>query len=75
MNKIEQFREDIKIAIKVKEGMMNRVSEIIESCVKNDPVAFADQILSNAEELCRLKNEIINLKANLYMLDALAEDE
>lgn len=75
MNKIEQFREDIKIAIKVKEGMMNRASEIIESCVKNDPVAFADQILSNAEELCRLKNEIINLKANLYMLDALAEDE
>ncbi len=75
MTKIDSFKETINIDIMMKRGMMNRDVESIRNCVDNDPVAFADQILSYAEDLSRLKNEIINLKSTLSMLDAIEASE
>ena len=43
--------------------------------IESDPVVFADQILSNAEELSKLKNEISNRKSTLSMLDAIEASE
>lgn len=75
MTKIDSFKETINIDIMMKRGMMNRDVESIRNCVDSDPVAFADQILSYAEDLSRLKNEIINLKSTLSMLDAIEASE
>lgn len=75
MTKIDSFKETINIDIMMKRGMMNRDVESIRNCVDSDSVAFADQILSYAEDLSRLKNEIINLKSTLSMLDAIEASE
>lgn len=75
MTKIDAFKETINIDIAMKRGMMNRDAESIGNCIDSDPVAFADQILSYAEDLSRLKNEIINLKSTLSMLDAIEASE
>ena len=49
MTKVEVFKENIKLEIRIKEGMMNRAVDSIKSCIDNDPVSFANQILSDAE--------------------------
>lgn len=75
MTKVEVFKENIKLEIKTKEGMMNRAVDSIKSCIDNDPVVFANQILSNAEELSELKKEIGNLRSMLNLLTAIEESE
>ena len=75
MTKIEVFKKNIELEIKIKEGMMNRAVDSIKSCIDNDPVVFANQILSNAEELSELKNEIGNLRSMLNLLTAIEESE
>lgn len=75
MTKVEVFKENIKLEIKIKEGMMNRAVDSIKSCIDNDPVVFANQILSNAEELSELKKEIGNLRSMLNLLTAIEESE
>lgn len=75
MTKVEVLKENIKLEIKTKEGMMNRAVDSIKSCIDNDPVVFANQILSNAEELSELKKEIGNLRSMLNLLTAIEESE
>lgn len=75
MTKIEVFKKNIELEIKIKEGMMNRAVDSIKSCIDNDPVIFANQILSNAEELSELKKEIGNLRSMLNLLTAIEESE
>ena len=75
MTRAEVFKENIKLEIKIKEGMINRAVDSIKSCIDNDPVSFADQILSNAEELSELKKEIGNLRSMLNLLAAIEESE
>lgn len=75
MTKVEVFKKNIKLEIKIKEGMMNRAVDSIKSCIDNDPVIFANQILSNAEELSELKKEIGNLRSMLNLLTAIEESE
>lgn len=75
MTKVEVFKENIKLEIKIKEGMMNRAVDSIKSCIDNDPVVFTNQILSNAEELSELKKEIGNLRSMLNLLTAIEESE
>lgn len=75
MTKVEVFKKNIKLEIKTKEGMMNRAVDSIKSCIDNDSVVFANQILSNAEELSELKKEIGNLRSMLNLLTAIEESE
>lgn len=75
MTKVEVFKKNIKLEIKTKEGMMNRAVDSIKNCIDNDPVIFANQILSNAEELSELKKEIGNLRSMLNLLTAIEESE
>lgn len=75
MTKVEVFKKNIELEIKIKEGMMNRAVDSIKSCIDNDPVIFANQILSNAEELSELKKEIGNLRSMLNLLTAIEESE
>ena len=75
MTKVEVFKKNIELEIKIKEGMMNRAVDSIKSCIDNDLVIFANQILSNAEELSELKKEIGNLRSMLNLLTAIEESE
>lgn len=75
MTKVEVFKKNIKLEIKTKEGMMNRAVDSIKNCIDNDPVIFANHILSNAEELSELKKEIGNLRSMLNLLTAIEESE
>ena len=75
MTKIDSFKETINIDIMMKRCMMNRDLESMRNCIDNDPFAFSDQVLSYAEDFDKLKNEIINLKSTLSMLDAIEASE